>query len=77
MKKIKLSLDKLTVGSLTEAEERKIMGGENESAGSQLVLNHVCVGSTSPAITTNIINGCTVTVPPTISCKTGIMNSCL
>ncbi|WP_157255503.1 hypothetical protein [Pedobacter sp. Leaf216] len=43
MKKNKLTLEKLTVGSLTEAEGKKVMGGN--SSGSNLLVNTVCISA--------------------------------
>ncbi|MBB5621669.1 hypothetical protein HDE69_002732 [Pedobacter cryoconitis] len=46
MKKKKLTIDKLVIGAMTNAESAQILGG-------------------SAKLTSNILNGCSVTVPPT------------
>lgn len=77
MKKIKLSLDKLVVGSLTAAEQKAIIGGYEGSGGSTVTVNGVCITSAPTYKSTSILAGCPQTPAPTEKCATGPMNSCL
>jgi hypothetical protein len=46
MKRKKLSLDKLVLGSLSEAEQSNVIGGD-DGTGSVVYVNNVCVSNTT------------------------------
>jgi hypothetical protein len=65
MKKKKLTLDKLVLGSLSASEQANILGGDD---GSSVKIGPTCIPPT-PIVTqkaTSILAGCPVTMPPTL-----------
>lgn len=63
MKRKKLTLEKLQIGSLSSAEQAQVLGGEAAPA-SQLVIGSACIGNTQGPQTI-MTGGCTYTPTPT------------
>jgi hypothetical protein len=68
MKRKKLTLDKLVIGSLSDAEQANIFGGDDDGSASRVVdrLTH-CIGGGTPGSggSTDVTHTCPVTMPPT------------
>jgi hypothetical protein len=61
MKRKKLSLDKLVLGSLSEAEQANVMGGDDAGTGSATHVNTVCVMPSLTQPKTSYIATCPLT----------------
>lgn len=55
----KLKLGKLLVGSLTEAQQRNVLGGDN-GASTTFYVNYVCVNAPAPPPSPSVNSPCTV-----------------
>ena len=66
MKRQKLTLDKLVIGSLSDAEQANILGGDDDGDASRVTANTVCVGGSTPGSgkSTDVTHGCPVNPPP-------------
>lgn len=64
MKRKKLSLDKLVLGSLSETEQANVIGGDDSGGGSVVYVNTVCIQGPTTYPKTSYTATCPFTVPP-------------